>query len=321
MPQRKEASIIKKTHELFVFIRIHALGLILLLSGFFLTPVSLSGVNTDTISPEIRAFSTGETTGHIADIYISNFSGKATKLHIRPYFIPSINSFQSYLTLTDTTLHLPDSTRIRIALKGYCADIFTDPVPEGSLFPVFSDWLEIDTLNGESNLHPSESYSWIKDNKSRIFFPNSKKYLGYSIDMSLYPAQVSWLLWITLQNLEKTYQSAISENKINTPYSADREKEKWAVIQHSFWIFTSELNGKYYPKDFFESKIRTQYSQYKNSTIPENDRINKGISQFWYVFHYLLKESETLDIFKINTRFVKNPDAEILIIQEKHVKH
>lgn len=289
----------------------------------FLLPPSVPAGISDNAEEllTIDAVSTGQATGHIADLYISNFSGKNVDFHMRPCFIPSENKFQSYLTVTDTVLHLKDSTEVRLQLKGYCADIFTDPVPVDTRLPLFSDWLEIDKENGGQNFRPSSSRHWIKDAESRLFFPGSKKHLGFSLDMHLYPAEVSWLLWITVENLEKAYRHALSRNAVNTPYSGDREKEKWAVIQHSFWIFTSELNGKYYPRDFFESKIMQQYHQHTSSTFPESDRINNGISQFWYTFHFLLNESGVLDIFKVNTRYVKVQDAEILIIQEKQVKH
>ena len=291
-------------------------GILLSLVSILLLPGSLwSSSANQWDSLKIISFSTGETTGHIADLYISHSSPEVKEFHLTPSFIPSQEEYQSYLTLTDTILVLEPFIETRIELRGYCADIFVDPVPLKKNLPEFSNWIQIDVNSDKSQFNPDRR-KWVKDPHSRILNPNNLLPLSLAIDSEEHPEESAWLLWYTLIKLEAEYNKLSSENLISTPYSQDKAQERNGVVQHSFWIVTSELNGKYYLKELFEEGIRKQYNELNNLSSNENDQILKGIRQLWIAFHLLLHESMIMDIYKINTRFVKVLDEEILLLKE-----
>ncbi len=264
-------------------------------------------------SIKIISISTGETTGHIADLYISNSSNELEEFSLKPSYIPSREGYQSYLSLTDTILLLEPFIETRIPLRAYCADLFVDPVPLKKNLPAYSLWVEIDVNRDKSQFNPDKG-KWVKDSNSRILNPKNSQPLNLAIETEKHPEEIAWLLWHTLITLESDYQKLSSEKLIKTPYSLDKIQERDGVVQHSFWIFTSELSGKYYLKEHFEEGIESQYFK-SNITNEESEQISKGIKQLWTAFHLLLHNTATLDIYKINTRFVKDLDEEIQLLK------
>lgn len=218
------------------------------------------------------------------------------------------------MTLTDTSVILDPLIETRIALRGYCADLFVDPVPHNSNLPIFSKWIPID-INLTTEHFKPDPQKWVKDPNSRILNPSSFHPLNLAIDFEKYPEEIAWFLWKTLINLESGYHKLSAQNFIKTPYSDNKVQERDGVVQHSFWIVTSELNGKYYLKKLFEDGIKKQYIASNLSSF-ENEQILTGISQFWTAFHLLLEKTQIMDIYKLNSRFVKEVDNEILQLKK-----
>ncbi|MDV7398597.1 hypothetical protein RZS08_44745, partial [Arthrospira platensis SPKY1] len=92
-----------------------------------------------------------------------------------------------------------------------------------------------------------------------------------------------------LQRIAQTYDELQPRGDINTPFSNNRDREREAVIQQTFWIFSSALQGTPYTKpDFHDNTVR----QFENSTnrqydqLPEDqkERIDQGVDDFWGSF-------------------------------------
>lgn len=124
-------------------------------------------------------YSTGKTTGHIAEVRLNNFGKKEIVVQLGPYFIPSDGIYQSYIVPEETTIRVPSESEVLISLHGYCTDAFSQPVPYGKNFADPSKWILPDSgLIGEKGFDP-EFYQgeipissnakwsdWVQENKS-----------------------------------------------------------------------------------------------------------------------------------------------------------
>ena len=93
---------------------------------------------------QISATGTGRTTGHIANLSLYNPTTVPLTFTLSPCYIPSGGQYQPYIVPTQTTTTVPPGATANIPVEGYCTDIFTAPVPSGSVMPPFSGWTTAD---------------------------------------------------------------------------------------------------------------------------------------------------------------------------------
>lgn len=92
----------------------------------------------------IAARGTGRTTGHIAELTVTNNGDQP--VHIEPgwFFIPSTNRYQSYVGSIPRGITILPGQTVTIPVDGYCANVHTPPVPYGVSMTEFKDWVLID---------------------------------------------------------------------------------------------------------------------------------------------------------------------------------
>ena len=87
------------------------------------------------------ATGTGRTTGHIADLTITNNSDYYISLIPETVFIPSKNRYQSYVSHVPDLVTIAPGTTATIPIHGYCADPHIPPVPNNESMPSPSEWI------------------------------------------------------------------------------------------------------------------------------------------------------------------------------------
>ena len=104
------------------------------------------------------------------------------------------------------------------------------------------------------DLIKTQGYSPYSTTSSTVIettWPNTDIPFEGTISPELHPKPFSPVLVEALQSISKTYDRLKLAGEIRTPYSAQPEKEREAVIQHTFWIYSSRITGKKFQKNHF----------------------------------------------------------------------
>ncbi len=90
---------------------------------------------------DVRATSTGRTTGHIADLGIKNITNAPQSIELPPCQIPSDGMYQGYVIVDSIQADIPVEGEIIIPIIGYCTDVLLLPVPAGVPMPPVHTWI------------------------------------------------------------------------------------------------------------------------------------------------------------------------------------
>lgn len=240
------------------------LALVLLLSAS-----SIQAQNNLLQNCTITATGTGKTTGNVVALSIYNPTDKEVSGTLGPFYIPSGGSYQPYLVADITPVTIPPHLSINITLKGFCTDITRPAAPENFKLSPAVDWIKIDGNSTEKK-------------------PDSND-----------PDNLAPQLLDALKRLNEAFEKLKKENKITTPFSGAPEKEREAVIQQTFWIYTSQLNRRPYTKEQFSDRTKEQYKEKTNTDpngLPPEYKLKfeKGIDDFWKTFEAVGKEAKIL---------------------------
>ena len=91
----------------------------------------------------VVARGTGRTTGHIADLIVSNNTSQPIEILPERMYIPSDGKYQSYVAWIEEGIIIPPGETHTIPVHGYCADVHTPPVPSGDLMPPLNSWIPV----------------------------------------------------------------------------------------------------------------------------------------------------------------------------------
>jgi hypothetical protein len=289
---------------------------------------------------EITAKGTGRTTGHIADLIINNGTDQPVDIQLGPgskpnaFFIPSGGQYQPYIVPALPSIPVPPGQTITFPVEGFCIDIHRPPVPSGNGMPKPSEWLSIAVL-GSDNIVPGNlinipTAGALPLNDAIRILQNTQAPIHQTgtpvanIDCIRYPTTalptipgtdipitqplipdqqpgiVAPLLLDALNNISRTYDKLRKNNNIQTPFSGNPDKEREAVIQQTFWIYTSALSGDKYVKDDFRNNTIKQFEQSSGKPFAETppqqqDRIDQGVDDFWESFNAVGVEAKVLN--------------------------
>jgi hypothetical protein len=110
-----------------------AFVILLLITPFF--------IDVHAQSLKITATGTGQTTGHIANLSITNTTGSTVRINPQTCYIPSDGKYQPYVARIPATSVAPGTSYIQV--DGYCANVYAHPVPVGNPMPLVSDWIPV----------------------------------------------------------------------------------------------------------------------------------------------------------------------------------
>ncbi len=121
------------------------------------------------------------------------------------------------------------------------------------------------------------------------------------IDPNEYPSLAVPILADALNRIMKTYDELKPQGGIQTPFRNNPEKEREAVIQQTFWLYSSALSGESYRKGDFRDNTIRQLEQSSNKPIeeipkPQLDKIEQGVDDFWNTFEAVGAEAKVLKV-------------------------
>ncbi len=250
----------------------------------------------------ITAKGTGRTTGHIADLSIKNTSDNTVTLALGPFFIFSSGTYQPYIVPTPVKVTVPAHGSNEIPLNGYCADVHTPPVPAGEDLPPFDSWITVPTGQLMENWQPEAANGWkpttTHTGTTGILIPGTSKPLNYTIDINQHPEAVAKILLEAINRITTAYDKMKEDKIISTPFSGNPEKEREAVIQQTFWIYTAKLSGKNYVADNFRTNTIKQFEsngkKYDDASAETKQEIESGVENFWSTFEAVGVEAKVL---------------------------
>lgn len=287
----------------------------------------LSPFISEAQSIKATATGTGLTTGHIATLSVTNTTQSTIIINPQTCFIPSNGTYQPYVVTIPSTSVAPGTNTILI--RGYCANVYAQPVPAGNPMPPISELIAvnqpgINIPQGNTNvvtalsstafnagdipdLIKMQGYTPFDNMSSSVItttWPNTDIPFNGTINPELNPKAFAPVLVEALQSISRAYDQLKSTGKINTPFSPESQKEREAIIQQTFWIYTAQITGKQYQKDQFREKVFAHFENKNNIEIKDHPKaeletLKRGIDVFWNTFTNLLIEANLLNGNKI----------------------
>jgi hypothetical protein len=271
----------------------------------------------------VKATGTGRTTGHIADLTVSNPTDQPVQVHIgnQNAFIPSAGGYQPYIVPYIPVISLQPGETKSIPIIGYCTDIRMPPVPSGVGMPAPGSWFTVPS----STSTPSSPGDVVVPTYLTLSIPDATELVGSLNSVATTPSsqnadcmdvfippgplipgtnqpfpsvfggqsipEVSApIMFDALNRITHQYDTLKAQGTITTPFSGNPEKEREAVIQQTFWIYSALIGGekKYTKEDFTENTVR-QFEQntgmnFDSITTQQQDRVNAGVDDFWNTF-------------------------------------
>lgn len=114
-----------------------------------------------------------------------------------------------------------------------------------------------------------------------------------------HPAVAVPLMLDAIQRIIRTYDEMKPKGTITTPFSGNPDKEREAVIQQTFWMYTAALRGEPYEKKDFRANTIRQFEQNTGKTFaqtpqPQQEKMDKGVDDFWDSFEAVGAEAKIL---------------------------
>ncbi len=266
-----------------------------------------------------RVTSTGQTTGHIADIAITNPSSRPVNVVIGAggaAYVPSNGKDQSYVIPSLPVIPVPPRETVTAPLYGYCADVHRPPVPGGNSMPSPREWItstpthtrgvpadavRIPTHTApplaavasalSTQPLPPVASKWnclpLPAAPGQPLIPGTDIPIRTPIPAAENPGLAVPLLLDAAQRIESAYDKV--GGTLSTPFSANPAKQKDAVVQQTLWIYAAALEGKEYTQEDFRDNTVKQFEQntgrpYADLPTPQKDQLNKGVQDFWEAF-------------------------------------
>ncbi len=269
------------------------------------------------VQPTVRVTGTGQTTGHIADLTVRNPSDQPITVVVgNSAYIPSTGRYQAYVVPKLPPITVPPRETVTTPIHGYCADVRRPPVPAGNDMPPLGEWIAsepgADLLNApnvvriptraappltevanilQSQPVPPVAAQWdclpLPPANSQPLLPGTDTPIRVPISAADNPGLAVPLLLGAISRLEDAYDRL--SGTLTTPILNNPPKEREAVIQQTFWIYSARLEGKPYTyNDFHDNTVKqfeTNTGRPYNSLPPDQkEKLDKGVDDFWDAF-------------------------------------
>lgn len=281
----------------------------------------------------LNVVGTGQTTGHIANINVQNNSKEPLQIKSQVFYIPSGGTYQPYIGHIPPGITVPANSVTTIPVEGFCTDVTKPAVPSGTAMPPLKEWIPVDHPNWLGNPVPGMgkpvegqpfvvvdvtplkpftpgSIPGITSNPgfkpipttpgdNIITWPGTDNPVGGTFSPNPKPDAIAPVLIEALDRIAHAYDIERETNNNMTPLASDPEREREAVIQQTFWIYSSILSGKKYEKKDFEGRVYDQFSNTTGisvSSLPkeQKEEIDAGIADFWNTFQAVGVEAKVI---------------------------
>jgi len=198
----------------------------LLLCSMYCTPLMFAD-NFNVEDWQLVSTATGNTTGHIGDLMITNKTKKVNTISLGSYLIPPQNERQGYAVFKKEMeqIEVEASDTYTHQLYGYCIKVDLTPATEGEAFPEYLEWLPA------KNFDTAFAAQW-----------NQSEGTVETLNFNSQLAQAAPIIIGAVKQLEDQYKTW-------------GRKE---IVQRAVWQFTSALQGKPYIFQQFEESILKQ---------------------------------------------------------------
>jgi hypothetical protein len=283
------------------------------------------------------AISTGQTTGHIANLIIDNQTGIDYVFEQTPSIIPSQQisdeelSQPMYAQAIGPVL-IPNGRRIEIPVYGYCLDVYKAPTPAGLPMPSISQWIRPgivvpDPLNNSTldvqlpgfEASPDSGYLIAVDPTIPLSDGiTSHMPVAGPLDLTNRPEEASSYIFAAVPAIEDAFDKLHSNDKIKTPFSSNPEKEREAVIQQTIWLYVSLLEQNEYEKEDFTTQLEEQFEDVRGQEINDEQRefLQQGADQFWTTFSLVGNEAKVFEKVSYTPEFLTDPPERVLPPEE-----
>ncbi len=222
---------------------------------------------------------TGQTTGHIADVTLTNDGPRPVVFPDRPVYIPSGGRYQSYVIPGGGGTTMPPGATRTVPIDGYCGDVNRPPVPAGEAVPGLEEWI-------------------VPLDPARTAPGNPRPPTGV-VDPAIDPETAAPYLWSAVEAIEETVDELQSSGELHTPFSSNPDREREAVVQQTFWIYAGELSGRPYTREQFEERLEQQYEDRTGAPVAsapaeDRERLAEGADDFWNAFELVGVEAKVL---------------------------
>ncbi len=261
---------------------------------------------------EITAKGTGRTTGHIANISVTNPTQSYLVISPQSVFIPSDGQYQPYVGTIPGTLLPPGISNIPV--DGYCADVHTPPVPNDNPMPSLDTWIPVgvpeDFIEGDDfpiisttpippfvpedipDIINTPGFTPLPPDPEQdiiITWPGTDIPVGGTLDPDEDPTVFAPVIVKVMEEVEAAAESITESGILTTPFSADPPRQIEACIQQQVWIFAASITGEEYGKTDFTDKVYEQFEDNSGkavTTLPDEqkEKLDSGIDDFWDVF-------------------------------------
>jgi hypothetical protein len=268
------------------------------------------------VTQTAKAKGTGRTTGHIADITISNPTKESIRVLIGnggSLLIPPRGRDQPYVVPPIPPIEVPPGATVTTPVIGYCSDIRRPPTALGAPMPDVNTWIQTadigplppgaisipvrtaPTLQAVTSvlqnppLAPVLSAWECPDVPASVLIPGTDIPIQVPIDLNEHPGLAVPVLLSALNLISETTDEMIRQNLINTPFSGNPAQEREAVIQQTLWIFSAALEGNPYTREDFHGNTVEQFNsntgrQYDQLPETQQTAIDQGVDDFWNTF-------------------------------------
>lgn len=282
----------------------------------------------------VKVKGTGRTTNHIITLYIENPGKKQVTLRIgenNGYYIPSSGDHQPYIVPEIPDIIVPGRQTVEVPLYGYCVDIRRPPVGLGEPIPDISEWVESPGSGKTTGMKPDQkNYVKIPVQQSHPIpvisemlqnppydrgglpwdcpdiltgniptIPGTDIPVRIPVDFNNAPGVATTLLVEAIRHISTAFDNLKERGGITTPFSSHPDREREAVIQQTFWMYTSALEGKAYDKaDFHQNTVKqfegTTNKKYDDLPQEQKDQLDVGVDDFWNSFSAVGAEAKIL---------------------------
>jgi hypothetical protein len=243
----------------------------------------------------VKATGTGRTTGHVADISVRNDSDAPIVFPVEPAYIPSSGQYQPYIVRPGDRTEVPPGATRTVPLYGYCVDVRRPPVPAGEPLPPPGEWLVPGDPAQPLTVPPRAGAGA----PGRVLVPGTDQPLTRAVATDIEPEIAAPLLFAALREIERATGELQASGDLQTPFSANPEKEREAVIQQTFWLYAAELEGEPYTREEFTRRLEQQHEQRSGAPIAaappeERERLQQGADDFWDAFELVGAEAKVI---------------------------
>ena len=242
-----------------------------------------------------RATGTGRTTGHIANITVSNGGSAPVTFPDMPFYIPSDGKYQDYVGAPGGGTTIPPGDSVVVPVSAYCANVRRPPVPAGEALPPIEQWV----VPGDPSTPIAVPPRAGAGSPGTALIPGTSNPVPRAVDPGLEPLIAAPLLFGAIAAIKRTTADLQARGELHTPFGANPDRERESVVQQTLWLFAAQLAGAPYTEEEFTARMEAQYES--NTGVPisaappeEQQRVQQGAGDFWDAFELVGVEAKVI---------------------------